>query len=83
MDIFELSMKHALSEDVQRFIFIDYASVRRYGNELKQYSSLLAGFTIRRMRLDRSSGSFKYAGVLYHIRWEKLTQISDSKNITV
>lgn len=65
-----MTVSHRGTNDLHQFIFCDYASARRYSNELKKYSTLLNGFTVRRMILDRKSGSFKKAGVMYHIRFE-------------
>ena len=70
MDLFLMTISHRNTNDVQNFVFIDYASARRYCNELKKYSSLLNGFTVRRLRLNRASGVFDKVAVMYHIRFE-------------
>ena len=79
MDLYEMTVVHRNTADVYHYMFCDYGSARRYSHELNQYKTLLRGYTIRRMRLDKASGCFKRAGVMYHIRWDEL---NNSNNVT-
>lgn len=68
MEIYELNLQHR-NGDNKHFVFCDYASARRYANELKQYSTLLNGFTIRQLKLDKTNGVFNRSKVMYHIHF--------------
>ena len=69
MRIYEFTLSHRGTNDKVKFIFPNYQDACRYGHKLDAYSSLLNGYTIRRMVVTKTGGAFHCDKVLRHVRW--------------